>query len=314
MAIDGCEKISAAIKIYGEDPELLDEFLLKLVEGRVLTLREARLRLGSSQLNKLRKIGKYANALRRPDILPYLVSGYSVIYQACILLEQKLEGDEAQRTAGLAQILQRCPANEDISRGYLIDTGKLLDASKRALASMSADDSRPEAAARSAKVLALGERFDLLVITPTDKDIALLRRDYVDGSLERALQLYQRMDANAAAVIILPVLDALVLANRLLHLAGFHRPTSASLVRHPIFPKVSDAQFIITAERGEMPISSADDLAWLDDGAELDARAIAERLYPTASRKLHAFAATKRDGWTCLVGDQENWVEKPSIK
>ena len=74
---------------------------------------------------------------------------------------------------------------------------------------------------------------------------------------------------------------------------------------------VTDAEVLITAERGEMQLSPSE--AWLNDAERIDAPTMAARLYPLTSRRLHVFAAAHTDGWHCLVGN-DSWVEEPSIR
>jgi hypothetical protein len=163
-------------------------------------------------------------------------------------------------------------------------------------------------------LIAAGERFDLLLVTPGKDDLAHLRADYSDDStLARCLPLFQLIEDSAAAIVTARTSDLPVIANVLLPLCGFRRLSRVLLTQRPTSPDVTDAEIIITAQRGDMRLRPSEDGGWLDHVGSIDPLAIAARLFPATSRRLHVFASAKADGWRCLVGD-DSWAEQPSLR
>jgi hypothetical protein len=312
-----CARIKNALLTFGEDRGLLDAFLAALVDGHVLSRAEAKLGRAAPKLSKLVKIGEHADRLRREEIFQLLVPSYTTIYHVTVLFDRLPKGDEERRIEELACILAKCPG--EISREFLIEQTRLLKVKARPKRSMAkgAPAARVEGAPSDAQkpraLIEAGEEFDLLVLTPRKKDLAHLRADYSDAStLARCLPLHRLTADGAAAIIMARILDVAVIESKLLPLCGFPRLSRVLLARRPTFPDVTDAEVIITAERGEMRLNSPEDESWLDDAGPIDPLEVAARLCPAASRRLHVFAAAQAEGWSCLVGD-DSWAEEPSL-
>ena len=302
-----CTRIKDAFVTFGTDQALLKAFIAGLVDGHVLSTAEARLGRAAPKLTKLIKIGEHADLLRRKQISPFLVPSYTTIYQLVVLAE-KLPKDE-QGINELVRIMAKCP--DELTREYLIEETRRLKRTRSMAKDLTAAriKSEPVTEQKSSNLTQSGEQFDLLLLTPKQKDLAFLRADYADGStLERCLPLLRLIDHSAAVVIVTRISDLPVIANILLPICGFPRPSRVLLVRRPTSLDVTDAEVLVMAERGEMRLSPPED--WLVDGKEtIDAPAIAARLYPAASRKAHVFAPAQMDGWRRL-----GWVEEPSVR
>jgi hypothetical protein len=311
-----CVRIRNALLTFGEDRALLDAFLAALVEGHVLSRSEAKLGRAAPKLSKLIKIGEHADLLRRKELSRLLVPSYTTVYHVTVLFEKLPKGDEEQSIRELERILAKCPG--DISREYLIEQTRRLKVKPKRSAAKGVTAARvsgePPAAQKPRDLIEAGERFDLLLLTPGNKDLALLRADYPDGSmLERCLPLFQLIEDSAAAIIAARISDVPAIENKLLPLCGFSRLSRVLLARRPASPDITDAEVIITAQRGEMRLSAPEDDMWLDDAGPIDAVKVAVRLCPAASRRLHVFAPAQTDGWRCLVGD-DSWAENPSVR
>jgi len=312
-----CVRIKNALLTFGEDRALLDAFLAALVDGHVLSSAEAKLGRAAPKLSKLVMIGEHADLLRREEIFPLLVPSYTTIYHVTVLFEKLPKGDEEQSIKELERILAKRLG--DISREFLLEQTRLLkvkatpkrSAVKGATAAHVSGD--PPATQKPCDLIKAGEEFDLLVLTPREKDLAHLRADYSDAStLARCLPLQRLTAHGAAAIIMARMSDVPVIENKLLPLCGFRRLSRVLLAQRPTSPDITDAEIIIMAERGKMRLSPPEDGGWLDDAGPIDSLAIAARLCPDASSRLQVFAPAQADGWRCLVGD-DSWAEVPSV-
>lgn len=313
-----CTRIKDAFLTFGNEQALLKAFITGLVDGRVLSRAEAKLGRAAPKLSKLIKIGDQADLLRRTEIFPFLGPSYTTIYHVTVLFEKLPKGDEEQTIKELERILAKCPG--ELSRDYLIEeTSRLkkgLKPKRSAATGVTAArvSGEPPAAQKPRDLIAAGEEFDLLVLTPREKDLAHLRADYSDGStLARCLPLHRLTAHDAAAIIMARMSDVPVIEDKLLPLCGFRRLSRVLLVQRPTCPDVTDAEVMITAEHGEMRLNPPEDGNWFDDAGPIDSLAIAARLFPATSRRLHVFAPAQADGWHCLVGDG-SWAERPSLR
>jgi hypothetical protein len=307
-----------SLQAFGDDPERLDAFIAGLVEARLLTPNEARLRLVSPKLVKLRTIGEHADFLRRKEIAPYLVPSYSTIYQLIVLFRTLPEGDPEQKVNRLIGILEGCPG--EITREYLSDE---TDRLKRSLKSYKAKQAAVnQTAAESAAgdtirdLAQTQQHFELVLLTPSERDLKRLGDNYADDdTLKRCLPLVQALqqNVNLAAVVVARECELPVIVDRLLPLCGFARPSRVLLARQPKSPDVTDAEIVIVAERGKVRLDLPRDGVWLDEAGTINPSAIAARLYPDAARKLHVFATARMEGWTSMIGD-DSWAEEPSLR
>jgi hypothetical protein len=154
-------------------------------------------------------------------------------------------------------------------------------------------------------------RFDLMLLTPSKYDLQRLADDYADpDALKKCLPLAEHVEESATIIVAARVRDLPVIANRLLPLTGFKRPTRVLLVGEPKSPDITDARIVITAKRGDIELTVPDKLD------EADVIEIAERLCPDASRTLHLFANTpaKASESRCVVIGNDSWKQEPSVR
>ncbi len=318
--IDAGILMMESLRAFANDADQLDAFITGLVDVHLLTPREARLRLVSPKLVKLRAIGECADFLRRKEIAPYLGPGYSTVYQLIVLYRTLPEGDDEQRVKRLLGILENCPG--EITRDYLSEETDHLKQSQKA--SKSKREAQPAtsgqtaidaAADGTAKDLAdTSQQVDLVLLTPRERDLKRLATNYADDdTLKTRLPLVQALQQsdNLAAVVVARELDLPLIVDRLLPLCGFGRPSRILLAQQPKSLDVTDAEIVVIAERGESMLSLPGDGVWLDDAGKLNPLAVATRLYPEATRKLHLFAPARTEGWRSIIGD-DTWAEEQS--
>jgi hypothetical protein len=309
--IGACVRIRRVILTWKNDKARIEAFLRALVAGHVLSRAEARLGLAAPKLCKLVKIGQGADLLQRSQIAPFLMPSYTTLYQLIVLYEALPDGEGGQKTAALVRILSACPG--EVSREYLIEATRRLKLARNMAKAVNGIPERPSTDTKPFDLMEAGEQFDLLLLTPRKNDLRSLRADYGDGfTLERCLPLLNRIERSAAVVITARITDLPLIENVLLPLTGFPSLSHVLLLLRPTSPDLTQSEVLITAERGQMQLTS-EECAWSDGLGSIDASAIAARLYPDASRRLHVFAPKQVDGWHCLVGD-DSWAEMPSVR
>jgi hypothetical protein len=150
------------------------------------------------------------------------------------------------------------------------------------------------------------ERFDLVLLIPSKRDLKLLLSDYAEQekTLRRCLPLHQVMVQDVAVIIAAKISDLPAITD-VLTIYGFKRPSRVLLAGRPDGADVTDAEVLIIIERGDIGFSEPKG-GWLngDDLVE-----IARELYPDVSSSLLVFGSTKADGWRC-----RSWAEMPSIR
>jgi hypothetical protein len=308
-----CVRIRGDILTFEKDQAAVRAFLAALVDDHVLPRAEAKFGRAAPKLCKLIKIGEHADLLQRKEIIPFLEPGYTTLYQLVVLAEE-LPKDKEQRVTELLRILANCRG--EVSRDFLIEETRRRKQARRAAKRVAAAriTGEPSDAQTLPPLIEAGQQFELVLLTPGERDLARLRADYADGStLERCLPQLKRIEHSAAVVIVARISDMPLLANVLLPLCGFPRLSRVLLARQPTSPDVTEAEIFVTAERGEIGLSAPEDARWLDDADPIDSAAIAARLFPAASRRLHVFASAQTAGWRCLVGD-DSWAEEPSLR
>jgi hypothetical protein len=151
-----------------------------------------------------------------------------------------------------------------------------------------------------------GERFDLVVLKPDERDLRHLRSDHADPDwLRTCLPLRHVLEDDVAAVVDTTIRDLPVITDVLLPLCGFTpgiRPR-VLMVRQPQAPEVTDARVLVAIERG---VEFSAPKGWLDDADPVE---IAERLYGDVSRSLLVFGSTRTSGWRCRT-----WRKQPSVR
>jgi hypothetical protein len=150
------------------------------------------------------------------------------------------------------------------------------------------------------------ERFDLVLLTPSKRDLKLLLSDYAEQekTLRRCLPLHQVMVQDVAVIIAAKISDLPAITD-VLTIYGFKRPSRVLLAGRPDGADVTDAEVLIIIERGDIGFRKPEG-GWLngDDLVE-----IARELYPDVSSSLLVFGSTKADGWRC-----RSWAEMPSVR
>lgn len=311
--IAACARTNTAIERFQHDDSAIKKFMSVLVAGRVLSEQEGRAELGSSKLSKLRQIGKHSDMLLRPEVLRLLQSGYSLIYQVTVLFE-KLEGDE---DAKVAEILRMFVEYEVLNREDLIKATKLVKRARLDAPAENNDLAPMETEFTTYTVPNLiesGQRFDLLFLTPSARDMRLLAEDYPDETiLSHCLRLHEVVADNAVALVTARIRDLPIVANRLLPHCGFGRLSNVLLPCEPIQSDLVDAEVFIAAKRGKAVPIFVPERGWLKEYVSQDAVSIADQLTPSSVHKLHVFASAASAGWMSVVGD-DCWIEKPSVR
>jgi hypothetical protein len=192
-----------------------------------------------------------------------------------------------------------------------VDTGRPADAQsiRSRVSDEESNSTRPSndgygKAKSSAEPWADSQRFDLVLLTPIDRDLAHLRADYADvDALRRCLPLHRAMEEDVAVVIAAGISDLPAITN-FMAIYGFKRPSRVLLARRPDGADVTNAKVFIIAERGVIEFSEPES-GWPygDDPVE-----VAARLYPNVSRRLLIFGS-KADGWQSF-----GWAEEPSVR
>lgn len=313
-----CLGVKNGYVAYEKNKALLDAFLAPLVEADVFTAEEAILGRSASKISMFCQIAEHEQLLKAQGIARHLMSGYTIVYQACVIFKQ-LKGDEAQRTAELERILAACP--EDGARDYLLGVTRRLkrDAAAerhpRRTEVQSAGNAPPVTTLRA--LMGEGRRFDLIVLTPGD-DLRLLGDDYPEevgqeeSTLASLLPIHRVAAGDAVAIVAAPHRDFPIVTTRLLELCGFSRPSRVLLTRQNASRDITDADILVVAKRGAARLDLPGN-SWGGEGGVLEPLDVAARLCPDAARRLHLFASAQAQGW-CCVRPEESWLERPSVR
>jgi hypothetical protein len=326
--IDAYVRIRDAVEAFTGHRQSEDRFFAALVEGHVLPKAEADLGFSSPKLSKLCTIGDCGDMLLRPDVLPFLRPGYSVLY-ATVLLYEDIPGDgEEAKARELVRILSECEGPltrdylTDARRGVIrrartmaktpagVDHGDVADPSpiEKALATPAVPLVQEELADLTS-IITAGNKADLLLVTPSAATWRLLSESYPDPrALERALPLHEAVAPKAAVVILAQVHNLAVAQNVLMSLCGFSGQARVLMLRRPGSPDVTQALIMVAAARDGMTLAPI--VNWLEEPFDLPT--IARTLVPEATNKLHAFAPAIIPDWCCLV-DDATWAERPSL-
>jgi hypothetical protein len=150
-----------------------------------------------------------------------------------------------------------------------------------------------------------GDRFDLVLVTPTADDVRHLRDAQPDW-LKCCLPLHRVVEDDVAVVVDTTIRHLPVIADVLLRLFGFtpgKRPR-VLMVQRPQAPDVTDARVLVVIENG-VKFSAPE--GWPDDAH--DQVQLARQLYTEASRSLLVFGSTQAEGWQCC-----GWAKSPSVR
>jgi hypothetical protein len=288
-----CERLFQAWRMYEDDLGTRDRFIEELVRNSVVGRSDLRHGVDKSFIAKMKRVGECAPYLRRPDILPRLSEGISVLYAAAVLLKA-MEGAPEDRANEMAALL--ATVSGGITRDFLERETK-----KRKPLPEPKPAPVIESAARLAEPAAEAERpFDLVLITPGKEDWERLRQDY--AGLDAISRLLGTINVNGIeAVMIFAPLREMASTTRLLSWCGINHISHVLLTSSPPVPEVTDATVIITAEKrsGEMIVVPDDWEPFYPH--PVHARVIAMQLAPNARANLHVFAPAE-------AGSSENWI------
>lgn len=150
--------------------------------------------------------------------------------------------------------------------------------------------------------------------SPSERDLKHLRADYAGAqTLKNCLPPHAHLEGSAAIVVAAKIHDLPVIADVLLPLAGFKRPTRVLLARRPASPDVTDAEVLIAAERGDIGSSAPE--GWLDDVNPIE---IAEMLYRDASWTCTSSPPRRRrrrgKESRCVINSDDSWFELAGIR
>jgi hypothetical protein len=317
--LDACERIHLVLDSFDEDETKLAQFIKGLVKGRVLTEREGKLGIGSPKLSKLRTIGQHADLLRRRSITTHLTPEYSVLYQLCVLYKKLPDDDQKNKLVKFENVIEACSG--ELSRDYLASATKRIKREKKRKRS----DTTPEAEKLQsfptlADLISRELIFDLLLITPTKRELSVLASDYETNALQRCLPLFKLIDHTSAVgfVVVTSVSDLTTITTKLLPISGFSDFSNILLTREPETADITDATVLVISKKGaKLKPHFPKNEPWFEIGndrvSQTDAVRIAETVFPSLGRRLHVFAEHASDGWQALIGDR-SWIELPSLK
>jgi hypothetical protein len=318
----GVRTLESTAKFKG-DIDAIDAFLGPLVEAKILSPSEARLRLASPKLSRLCKIGEYAERLRHQDMIRYFFetgcSGHTLVYQAAVLLDQiPADQGEEERIQQLVNTLRR--GQVETRQDMLRLTRELKNEAKRAL---NDDDAIPnsvekqplenhsaEKAALENPAADIGRRYDLVLAAPRPSHLRKLNEYYMETAdqldqLPRCL-FDDDLSDDAVLVAAAELSDLPVIIDKLFPRCGFADvPFQVMLTHSPAGPDVTHARVMIVAERGSANRARLSDFAWNTGGDGSDLVTLADRLMPHARNKLNLFESKTIDGWFSLGPENE---------
>lgn len=291
-----------AVIRFRRDRVAFNRFIDVLVESNVLTKGDGRLRERAPKLSKLYKIGQCADILERQDIAGVLPDGLSVLYQTAVLLEAQ-PGDENARTEKLIELIRDGQAAQELSRGYLEQLTKAAKQAARPKKPTLVTDKGSETPVYADRVVP----FDFFLLTPSEEDVRRLDQDIANESSLPVCRRLNEISADEAVTLsIVPFIAVPTLVKRVLDECGF-RVSKTYLVRQPLSADVTDVPVIVVAERGKDAAIQMPDGDWLSDDLVADMVALAERVSPKESNRLHVFGDQSSCGWSALVGE-DNWT------
>ncbi len=314
-----CRGLRDGVLSFEGAPALLNAFLAPLVGCGVLTQNDALLGRSSAKISMLMQIAEHEHLLLRLEIARHLANGFTIAYQACVIFK-RLPGKEEEKVNELARILAECP--DDGAREYLLGVTRRLKRDAAAERAPQQADAQATGDAPPTGTLGGlidgGRRFDLIVVTPEPAEFRLLGEDYHDevgaeeSTLARLLPIRRVVDGDAAIIVAAPHRDFPVVANKLLDLCGFSRPSRVLLTRPTTSRDITDAEVIVIAKRGDARLNLPEDGSGDEEGA-LEPLEAAARLCPDAAHRLHLFASAQTQGWCCVPVDG-SWLERPSVR
>lgn len=315
-------RICRYLQRFARQPAQIDTFIMELEKMGVLTRNEARQGVHSPKLVKLRVIGEHAELLRHPDIGRYLGPSYPVMYQLVVLFKE-IEGDDNQKMRHLLEALAGAVDHDDdkfraaVTREYLSNQTAAVKSKKKS--KKSPEQARPTSVAGRegtslSKLVESGAQRDLIAMDVTGRG-KVFGDDYAPGcGLADCLPIFKVAGDRSSIVVLGKLSDFPAIETKLLPACGFQHKPEVLLLRKPAAPLVTEAEILITAQRGGVvpELSAIHD--WLVERQPIDLNDLAQRLYPAATTRLRAFAEAAAEGWTCLLGDGNTWVKEPTLR
>jgi hypothetical protein len=284
-----CVYFVLAWNAFKDDPDKLDAFLARLASRRVLSQDDILTRWkANGKVAMLRKIGRHADSLLMPSILPLLTAYYSIIYQICLMIED-VGFDRAERWLSTRPNATR----DEVINGRSAFKG---DEEREPIPSLPAfEDTGAQ----------------LFALQLSSKDRRYFANDYVEtDALDRGLNRPQTAD-NAGLVAIVPISMLGTFERALMPLLGFGALDKVFLQSRVESPEITDRDVIVVARRGNFRPQPLN--VFPADAGHRDVLTLACLFFPDATVKCQLFAQQRADGWTTLVGD-ENWNERPSVR
>jgi hypothetical protein len=164
------------------------------------------------------------------------------------------------------------------------------------------------------ELVAEAKSFDLVLVTPSPRDIDVLKDDYSTGYLEQCFPLAGLVTTRAEPSVVALAIEAkwLRVAPKILSLAGRRDADQFLLMEKPKSPDISGNKLLLLSPAGSERSSLKKRTAkWPEDPSDL--RSSIQTLYPSLRRRLHVFGSEIKQGWLSLVGDQ-NWTSLPKVR
>lgn len=293
-----------ALSAYLPGSSERSRFFNPLVEAGFLSKSEARAEGQSPKISKLGTIGQYGSVLRTPEIKARLSPGYSTCYAAVQLFK---EIETPDPIATMIDLLKK--ANGDANREFL---GQQVKELKRAKANQAATQRRSVSVPAENLDAGATKKAELVYLTPTVKDNKRFLHEYAEpDALSISYRVHELVAEIAVAVCVTELRNYPVVADVILPYSGFKYMKKVYLLERPSSAEVSEAKIAIVATKAhahELPIIND---PW--ESESRDGKALADRLAPDASARLHVFADEPTSGWQCLTSDAA-WAEMPSLQ
>ena len=333
--------LSEGMATFGNDQELLQQFLEELEKAKVLTKAEIAEGLtgkkSGSTLSKLKKIKEHRHVILHPKILPFLQPGYSVLYELALLYEDLKDVDGAidslhdlpqgndgpatrdwlkkervklQPATRLSEVLYKQPKShecaQDVEPSIKPEVHEIAQATSPAERVTSLDDNTLSRAQpdENADVVAESEPpIAALLLTASGRDASRLTKEGNRESLPRCLRISNDV-GDKAVLLVCAKVGVLSSMSRAIESLKFGRCSSIYLLSEPTGPDVTECDALAIYRRGGFKLSS-DVTEWPSDKSPIS---LADRLLADVTgRRVHLFAKSKTAGWESIIGE-ENWA------
>jgi hypothetical protein len=294
--LEGCKIIHQVMEATGKDNVGRNNFLGRLVVEKVITQAQAKVGREDPTISKLCTTGANYAWLACEAMRPVLPQSFSAMYEM-VLVRDRLSGSEDEKTENLVTMLRQHEGA--ITREVLTELKHKLTSEQ--LDERSINDLELPSVPRPSLVAQKPE-YDVVLLTPGARDISKIATDYANESeLGERLPALRKLKQKGAGIILVPLRDSAVVVAKLVPLMGQGRPRQFHLVRQPTVSSIGAEPVLIVASRGPLP---AETNLFSNEGDGVPA--LAERLFPDAEAKLHAFSQHTAPGWDCL-SSEETW-------